>query len=56
MKSVHQAVAVIAVISVLVFANTLFGGLVFDDQEAIINNRDVRYVSSRAACLAVTAA
>ena len=45
MRPLHQAIAVITVVSVLVFANTLFGGLVFDDQEAIVNNRDVRYVS-----------
>ena len=44
MKPLHQALAVITVVSVLVFANTLFGDLVFDDQEAIINNRDVRWV------------
>lgn len=42
MKPLHQAITVIAVVSVLVYANTLFGGLVFDDNEAIVNNRDVR--------------
>jgi len=44
MKPLHQALAVVSVVSALVYANTLFGGLVFDDQEAIVNNRDVRYV------------
>ena len=42
MKSLNQAIAVVAVVSVLVYSNTLFGGLVFDDHEAIVNNRDVR--------------
>ena len=54
MKPLHQAITVIAVVSVLVYANTLFGGLVFDDNEAIVNNRDVRYVHFDTACLAVT--
>jgi len=51
MKELHQVLIVIAVVSVLVYANTLFGGLVFDDYEAIINNRDVRYVLTRVALL-----
>ena len=42
MRPLHQGIAVITVVSLLVYANTLFGGLVFDDQEAIVNNRDVR--------------
>lgn len=54
MKPLHRAIAVVTVVSVLAFSNTLFGGLVFDDHEAIVSNRDVRYVSSTRLALPVT--
>ena len=34
---------VLCVVSLGVFANSAFGGFVFDDHEAIVNNPDVRY-------------
>ena len=36
-------ILLLILVPVCVFANTAFGGFVFDDREAIENNPDVRY-------------